>query len=56
MVLLLPERVNPLCKREVIYTALTQARRSVLIHGSEEILNAAVGDTMERVTGLRDLL
>ena len=52
VVLVLPEQINALCKREVIYTGLTRAKKSVLIYGSRDVLETAVKDAMERVTGL----
>ena len=56
VVVLLPEQKNALCRREVIYTALTRARKSVLIHGKLEILAEAAAETMARVSGLRALI
>ncbi len=50
--LILPEAENGLCRREVIYTALTRAKKSVLIYGSRAMLEGAVLKVMERVTGL----
>ena len=56
VVLVLPESENALCKREVIYTALTRAKKSVLIYGTPELLQCAVSKAMERLTGLAELL
>lgn len=55
--LLLPEVDLPhLFTREVVYTAITRARRSVFLVGSERTLHKAVGRPIERSTGLRDRL
>ena len=42
--------------RELLYTAITRARRRVLVYGSEESVRAAVGRATERSSGLRDAL
>ena len=40
--------------RELLYTAVTRARRRVTVYGSEESVVVAVGRTTERFSGLRD--
>ena len=42
--------------RELLYTAVTRARRRVVVYGSEESVGAAVGRATERFSGLRDAL
>ena len=42
--------------RELLYTAVTRARRKVVVHGSEESVAAAVGSVTARASGLRDAL
>ena len=42
--------------RELLYTAVTRARRRVVVYGSEESVAAAVGRATERYSGLRDAL
>ena len=42
--------------RELLYTALTRARRRVVVYGSEESVAAAVGRATERYSGLREAL
>ena len=42
--------------RELLYTAVTRARRRVMVYGSEEGVGAAVGRATERFSGLRDAL
>ena len=42
--------------RELLYTAVTRARRRVVVYGSEESVAAAVERATERSSGLRDVL
>ena len=42
--------------RELLYTAVTRARRRVVVHGSEESVVAAVERVTERSSGLHDAL
>ena len=42
--------------RELLYTAITRARRRVVVYGSEESVAAAVGRATERSSGLREAL
>ena len=42
--------------RELLYTAVTRARRRVVVYGSEESVVAAVGRATERFSGLREAL
>ena len=42
--------------RELLYTAVTRARRRVAVYGSEESVAAAVGRATERYSGLREAL
>ena len=42
--------------RELLYTAVTRARRRVIVYGSEESVRAAVGRATDRSSGLRDAL
>lgn len=55
--LLLPETDSPrLLTREIVYTAITRARRGVLIAGSPELLARAAQRKIERETGIADRL
>jgi exodeoxyribonuclease V alpha subunit len=54
--LILPEKKIPLLTREVVYTALTRARRSATILGTEEVLIEAAGEKVERYSALSRLL
>ncbi len=48
----LPEPPSPVLSRELLYTAVTRAKRSVSIVASEESLRAAIGHPSERFSGL----
>jgi exodeoxyribonuclease V alpha subunit len=50
--LVLPEADLPMVTRELLYTAMTRARRSVLIVGQRELLARAVARTAERYSGV----
>jgi exodeoxyribonuclease V alpha subunit len=50
---LLPPATSPLLTRELLYTAVTRASRSVRVVGSEEAVRAAVARQVVRASGLR---
>lgn len=53
--LVLPETDSPrLLTREIVYTAITRARRSVLVVGSPELLARAAARRVERSTGIAE--
>ncbi len=52
----LPDRISPLLTRELMYTAVTRARRRVVIYGAAEVVAAAVGRRVARASGLRSRL
>jgi len=54
--LFLPDRDLPINTREILYTALTRARKSVLILGDREIFEAAITRTCERDSGIVEKL
>ncbi|HWD70243.1 MAG TPA: exodeoxyribonuclease V subunit alpha [Solirubrobacteraceae bacterium] len=54
--LLLPEPDSPLLSRELLYTAVTRARSSLVLGGSEESVREAVARPAGRASGLRELL
>jgi exodeoxyribonuclease V alpha subunit len=56
VVFVLPEKESPLLSRELVYTAVTRARKTVTIYGDVATLTAAVERRSERVSGLRDLV
>jgi exodeoxyribonuclease V alpha subunit len=56
VVLVLPRPGSPLLSRELVYTAVTRARRRVTIHGSVEALKEAIDKPVARASGLGDAL
>ena len=54
--LLLPPAGSRLLTRELLYTAVTRAKQSLLIAGTEEAIRAAVGRPIARASGLTDRL
>jgi exodeoxyribonuclease V alpha subunit len=56
VLLVLPDADMPLLSRELVYTAITRAKRSVLIVGPEGLLARAVARTAERDSGLGERL
>jgi len=52
----LPESESPLLTRELLYTAVTRARRAVTIYASAAIVASAVTRRVERASGLREVL
>ena len=53
---LLPEPDSPLLSRELLYTAVTRARSSLVVGGSEEAVREAVARPAGRASGLQELL
>ncbi len=56
VLLLLPEAPSPVLTRELLYTALTRARRRVEIHAREAALRAAIAQRVQRTSALRERL
>jgi len=54
VVVVLPPPSSPLASRELLYTAITRARRRVVIVGDEAAVRAAVGRPSVRMGGLAD--
>ncbi len=50
---LLPEQGSPLLTRELLYTAVTRARRELLVAGEEDSIRRAVSRPAARASGLR---
>jgi exodeoxyribonuclease V alpha subunit len=50
---LLPDPESPILTRELLYTAVTRARRRLILAGSEDALRAAVTRPVARASGLR---
>ena len=51
---MLPEQENRILSRELIYTAVTRAKKRVLMATDKEILRQALAGKIERVSGLKD--
>ena len=56
VVLVLPAQDHPLLSRELLYTALTRARKSVTILGSQRAFVTGAGRAVERRTDILDRL
>jgi exodeoxyribonuclease V alpha subunit len=56
VLLVLPDKDNPLLTRELVYTGLTRARARVEVWFQESVLRAAVARNVQRGSGLRDRL
>ena len=56
VLLILPDHDSPVLTRELLYTAITRARKHVEIWGSEGIFRAAVSRRIVRTSGLYDAL
>jgi exodeoxyribonuclease V alpha subunit len=54
--LVIPEADMPLLTRELLYTAMTRARRSVLIVGSLDLLARTVSRAVDRHSGVAERL
>jgi exodeoxyribonuclease V alpha subunit len=52
----LPDADMPLLTRELVYTAITRARRSVLLVGDPDLLARSVARTIERHSGVAERL
>ncbi len=56
VLLLLPDAPSPIVTRELLYTAVTRARRRVEVRGPAAVLAAGIGTRIERASGLREQL
>jgi exodeoxyribonuclease V alpha subunit len=56
VVLVHPPAGSPLAGRELLYTAITRAKRRLIVVASEAALRRAVATPARRITGLRDAL
>jgi exodeoxyribonuclease V alpha subunit len=50
---ILPDATSPLLTRELLYTAVTRARRELIVVGAEDAIRAAVARPVARASGLR---
>jgi exodeoxyribonuclease V alpha subunit len=56
VMVLLPDRPSKVVTRELVYTAITRAKKTVEIWGSEVALREALSRTTRRESGLKDML
>ena len=56
VLIVLPDQDNPVLSRELVYTAITRAKKEVAILAEEEILQAALSRSIERASGLAQML
>ena len=56
VLLILPDRDAPLLSRELLYTAITRAKKSVELMGTDELFLSAVKRRIVRRSGLRERL
>jgi exodeoxyribonuclease V alpha subunit len=56
VVVVLPEEDNRILSRELIYTAITRARKAVRLVAAKQTLRLALARNIERCSGLADLL
>jgi exodeoxyribonuclease V alpha subunit len=54
VLLVLPDRESPVLSRELLYTGLTRARKSVELWFEEAVFSAALARRVSRTSGLRD--
>ena len=55
-VVVLPERASRIVTRELLYTAITRARKHVTVVGSRDVIEAAIKTPIRRATGLASRL
>jgi exodeoxyribonuclease V alpha subunit len=53
---IMPNQDIPILSREILYTAVSRARRSVTIVGSTDVMQAGLSRRIERYSGLREHL
>ena len=53
VLVVLPEVLSPIVTRELLYTAVTRARHRVTVAATEAALADAVGQRVQRASGLR---
>jgi len=56
VLVVLPEKETPILSRELVYTAVTRARKQVLLSAQDEIFRLAIGRKIRRYSNLKDRL
>jgi exodeoxyribonuclease V alpha subunit len=54
VLIVLPETINPVLSKELLYTAITRAKKRIKLVAEELVFAATINRKMERVTGLVD--
>jgi exodeoxyribonuclease V alpha subunit len=54
VLIVLPEVINPVLTKELLYTAITRAKKTIKVVAGEAVFSATVRQKIERVTGLVD--
>jgi exodeoxyribonuclease V alpha subunit len=52
VIVIVPPVGSPLLRRELLYTAITRARKHLVLIGSEAAISAAIMTTINRASGL----
>ena len=56
VIVVVPDVDGPIVTRELLYTAITRARRRVTVVGPEMVVRSAIGRPVARASGLRQRL
>ncbi len=54
VLIVLPEAINPVLTKELLYTAITRAKKTIKLVAGEAVFTATVRQKIERITGLVD--
>jgi len=54
VLIVLPEAINPVLTKELLYTAITRAKKTIKLNAGEVVFIATVRQKIDRVTGLVD--
>jgi exodeoxyribonuclease V alpha subunit len=54
VLLVLPDTLNPVLTKELLYTGITRAKKTITLSANKAIFTATVNQKIERVTGLID--
>ncbi|MCK9395833.1 MAG: exodeoxyribonuclease V subunit alpha [Methylobacter sp.] len=54
VLIVLPEPINPVLTKELLYTAITRAKKTIKLVASGAVFTATVRQKIERITGLAD--
>jgi exodeoxyribonuclease V alpha subunit len=54
VLLVLPDTINPVLTKELLYTGITRAKKTIKLSASKAVFTATTAQRIERVTGLVD--